>query len=371
MLDPQDRRLFLEALRPPPGTTLDYAIGTTFSLDLMALLIAPLEFTILNWKDDDGLPTSDPLALLQALQRTSERIVVFCQAGAISVPRKQQLLLSFLEKTVVEVRPRRLGGVFHPKVWILRFVAPDQPVLYRLMVATRNLTFDRGWDTLLVLEGTLTQRKNGFSANQPLTDLVSSLTEMTRNLPDQVVIHVQQFGQELRRVAFNWPATTDPGNFHFLDGGRKNLPYFAPCSRSLTISPFLSEGALKSLTAGGGRHALISRFESLEKVDPEILSAFENIWVMDDQAHGEPEPDQLDTPGAEVSAEPGPVSFANRGLHAKTYIRENGRDAALFTGSANATDAGMRRNVEFMVGLFGKRSIVGSMLYWVRVLRAD
>ena len=37
MLNPRDRRALLEALRPEAGYTFDRAIGTTFSLDLLAL----------------------------------------------------------------------------------------------------------------------------------------------------------------------------------------------------------------------------------------------------------------------------------------------------------------------------------------------
>ena len=37
MLDPDDRHLLVEALKPPPGMTLDIAVGTTFTLDLQAV----------------------------------------------------------------------------------------------------------------------------------------------------------------------------------------------------------------------------------------------------------------------------------------------------------------------------------------------
>ncbi len=37
---------------------------TTFTLDLVALLTAPLAFTMFDWQDADGRPQADPLALL-------------------------------------------------------------------------------------------------------------------------------------------------------------------------------------------------------------------------------------------------------------------------------------------------------------------
>ena len=48
VLEPDDRHTLLEALRPPPGFRLDFAVGTTYSLDLHALLAAPLAFALLE-----------------------------------------------------------------------------------------------------------------------------------------------------------------------------------------------------------------------------------------------------------------------------------------------------------------------------------
>jgi hypothetical protein len=48
VLAPKDRTLLLESLRPPPGFRLDAAVSTTYSLDLMALLVAPLAFTFFD-----------------------------------------------------------------------------------------------------------------------------------------------------------------------------------------------------------------------------------------------------------------------------------------------------------------------------------
>ena len=78
MLAPRERRLLLDALRPPPGHRLDRAVGTSFSLDLLALLTAPLAFTFFDWEDDEGAPTADPLALLEAVRRHADRITLFC-----------------------------------------------------------------------------------------------------------------------------------------------------------------------------------------------------------------------------------------------------------------------------------------------------
>ena len=42
MLAPDNRGLLLDALRPPPGHSLDRAVATTFTLDLETALMVPL-----------------------------------------------------------------------------------------------------------------------------------------------------------------------------------------------------------------------------------------------------------------------------------------------------------------------------------------
>ena len=81
MLEVRHRTLLLESLRPPVGYRLEAAIGTSYTLDLMALLCVPLAFTWFDWEDEEGRPSADPLALLEALRRHARRIHVFCQAG--------------------------------------------------------------------------------------------------------------------------------------------------------------------------------------------------------------------------------------------------------------------------------------------------
>ena len=54
MLEPRDRQLLFEALQPPNGFHFDQGIGTTYTLDLLALLTAPLAFTFFEQQSDEG-----------------------------------------------------------------------------------------------------------------------------------------------------------------------------------------------------------------------------------------------------------------------------------------------------------------------------
>jgi len=189
MLEPKDRQTLLQLLRPPLGCRFDCAIGTTFSLDLMALLTAPLAMAMFDWQDAEGELAGDPslsglnpLELLESLRRCADRVHIFCQAGQICVPPAHQRLLTYLEQSVVQVlapaaRQKR-RGVFHPKVWVLRYLDGSQTPRYRLLCLTRNLTFDRSWDAVAAFDGIVKDRERGLSVNRPLVQFLEALPGM-------------------------------------------------------------------------------------------------------------------------------------------------------------------------------------------------
>ena len=164
MLSPGDRRLLLEALRPPLGYKLARAIGATYSLDLLSLLLVPLAFSLFDTEDDEGEPTEDPLALLEALRLQADRMTVFAHAGKIQVPGRRHPLLAFLEDSVIEVLPPDPTKAFHPKIWILRFTGGD-PTFATESCTTRNITFDRR--TPLVLKGACGSKEGNRRQSPP------------------------------------------------------------------------------------------------------------------------------------------------------------------------------------------------------------
>src|SRR4051812_27640251 len=107
MLAPESRPPLLDALRPPPAYPLRRAGGTSFSLDLEALLLCPLAFAFFDAAGDAG--SLDPVALLAAVRQHAERIDLFCQAGQIVVPREHRRIAAYLEGSVhgVAVPPVR------------------------------------------------------------------------------------------------------------------------------------------------------------------------------------------------------------------------------------------------------------------------
>lgn len=355
----------MEALRPPAGYELDRAIGTTFSLDLLALLTAPLSFTIFGWEEEDGSPTADPLALFEGLRRYSDRISIFCQAGQIAVPASSPLLLGYLEDSVIEVAPPTPGRIFHPKVWALRLTTEDGPVMYRLLVLSRNLTFDRSWDTILALEGEVSERKRNYAVNHPLGDFFAALPNLAvRDVPQRAREAAHLVQEEIRRTAFELPAGFDDISFWPLGlSGKRQWPFVDRVDRLLCVSPFVGKGLLDRLP-GRSDGVLVSRHEELDTLNPKTVEAFGRTYVLRQEAELEDE-----VPEDETDEAPGDASKrltteddegeTLRGLHAKLYVADAGWNARIWTGSANATHAAFSGNIEFVVELTGKKSFCG------------
>ena len=363
MLGTRERTLLLDSLRPPAGYHLRRAVGTSFTLDLMALLTVPLAFNFFDAHDDEGAPVGDPVALLEALRRHAEKITLFCQAGAISVPAPDQKLLAFLEGSVIEVQPRREGGIFHPKVWVLAFESEVGPAIYRVLCLSRNLTFARAWDTCLRLEGRRTEVQNEFARNEPFAELLLALPESaTRPVATALGEDLRQMADEIRSVDFAPPQPfTDfrVHNFGLVDKGGWPFPI---SGRSLVVSPFLVGSIVRNLGRDHGLEVLISRPEAFEDVMRSagrealpracyVLSPGASLDARDTK-----EDDECEKPNEPPPAED---ELQLAGLHAKLFLFERGRQTSLFVGSANATGAAFHQNVEVLVELVGKTKDCG------------
>jgi hypothetical protein len=362
MLDPQqDRRQLFDALRPPHGYRLDRAVGTTYSLDLLALLAVPLAYTVWDGEAQQDQLLQDPLALLHGIRQVADRLVIFCQAGQISVPRANQRLFAYLEETVVEVTPRHKEGVFHPKVWLLRYVPyadERDPIRYRLLCLSRNLTFDQSWDTMLVLDGDYqAQRKVAYSRNHPLGDFIAALPGLAvGRVTPAVKETVAKLSDEVRKVDFetpDWDAT-----FEFIPmglTGRRSWPFRRTVRRQLIVSPFVDDHFLKEMAARSAHNILISRLESVMAASPAVLARFAPVYVLDPALVPETAVDEETLSEAESQ----PLSPPS-GLHAKLFKSEHSYSTVeLFTGSANATGAAFSKNVEFMVKFTGRGAEIG------------
>lgn len=355
MLEPGARQLLFEALRPPTGYEFDQGLGTTFTLDLLALLVAPIAFTAFE-RVEDGSPSADSLGWLESLRRHSNRLTMFCHGGYVAVPRAKYPQLAFLEESIVECVPQA-GGTFHPKVWVLRYVG-DGPVKYRVLNLSRNLSFSRAWDTMLSLDGELSSKRQAANANAGLLEFVRALPGVAaRSASAGVMQRVSMLGDELAQTAFTLPEGFETLRFWPLGlGGRRVDPFKNKGGRLLIVSPFITAGAVESLAADTTECLLVSTPSQLASLAhrPAGVTDFK---VLSDRAIAEAEADEGDT------AAPRPATVAEAiqqaHLHAKLYVSDNGRDAHVWTGSANATQAGLGLNVEMLVELTGPKRLFG------------
>jgi hypothetical protein len=344
VLAPDDRAVLREQLRPDLGAELEIAVATTFTLDLTAALVAPLAFAA-----HDVSRRADPVAVLEAVRGATEKIDVFCQVGHIRVPATASDLMAFLEPMVHEVDPPITGYLFHPKIWVARYRAPNGDPSFRLLCGTRNLTDDVSWDAVVRLDGRPGTRP--YAVNRPLVDLVAALPSLAvRPLASERRAGIEDLAEELRRVDWEFPAGVTELGFHVL--GLRRMRGEGPLAaslagrRHLVISPFLDEVGVARATAGSTDITVVSRAEEFESLSPITLSGLECRVVSPMAGIQQPDEEDVGTPNRTSE-----TSLLG-GLHAKVYVVDAGRQARMVIGSANATSAGLdNRNVEFAVEL--------------------
>jgi alkylhydroperoxidase/carboxymuconolactone decarboxylase family protein YurZ len=320
VLPPDGRAVLVELLRPPPGAELARGIATTFTLDLVSALAAPLSFAGHRLGS-----AKDPEAIMQAVTMAADRLDIFCQAGQLNVPGKPSDLMAFLEKMVHPVKSPHVGGLFHPKIWLLEF-SDGTETSFRFLCASRNLTSDRNWDVVVRLDGTRGSRP--LAANRPLRDLVSSLPAWAiQPLPAERTARIQELADSVRYTYWERPDDVGDIAFHALGATRRRSSLDFTGTSHLVISPFATSDGLRRVAPSG----------SVTKT-----------YVLDDAAALE-QPDDTAAARQDLLA----------GLHAKAYVVERGYDAHVFVGSANATRAAFDGNIEFLVELVGKKSKLG------------
>ena len=377
MLSPDSRAVAFELFRPPSGYRLDFAVLTTYTLDLEALLVLPLSVLA---HPDGGLEEllADPLRLHQALRDAGDRVHAFVDLTGIGIPHNARPLYSMLESSVHAVRaPNR--GVFHPKVWAARFTAVDQAAedLLRVAILSRNLTFDRSWDVVLASEAPPRSGRR-VAASRPLGDFLLALPQLatdTNRIPRDVAERVEALADQVARTAFPAPDGFDaPIEFHALGLSRRRRSWSPPSNgyRTLGVAPFVNQTGLAAVARlSGNDRILVSRQEELDKLPEDVLAQWNDVFVLSDTAQGEAE-DGLteqdeDTSAAagatrrdhDAPAAAGPAAHPT-GLHAKMIAVEHGWDVTWYVGSANLTSAAFGgSNVEMMASVTGKRGRKG------------
>jgi len=368
MLTPDKCRIdYGEQLIAPQGFELSQAIATTYSLDLNTLLTVPIAMCF--GQTLEGPIEQQRIALLDALGQLKDKLTVFYQQGNIKVPDKYNSLYALLEPSLVPVVPdagelNSAFSSFHPKVWLLRFTAKDDVkwVKYRLIVLSRNLTFDRSWDLATVLDGDV--QKPRRTHNKGLISFFNELVSVSKKQGHPLAIDKE----ELMRVRWHMPAGVKGVEFlsTLLSTNnirKKPLSFTSDNNkRLLVMSPFIRGG--KSVVALDwlASHVpekecyLFSRAEELNIAGTEALKAWHCFALNEHVIDGE-EMEEM---------EQSLFSENDLNLHAKLFVMDELNDKASWhLGSANATEAAMGsakanpRNSEFMLRMTGDKKKLG------------
>ena len=169
-----DRLDYSRMLMPPDGYETDFAVGTTYSLDLDALIGASIALGLSESIDSELMES--PIYLLEALRKTADKVIIFCEAGQIKAPQNAHALHILLENMVCEVTLKNKKS-FHPKFWLIRYKNRSGEEIYRCLVLSRNLTFDRCWMWRHALREKRNKQKlaDGYESSRPLRDFLNAL----------------------------------------------------------------------------------------------------------------------------------------------------------------------------------------------------
>ena len=340
MIEPALDRLDYGAMLAPPadGYELNNAVACTYSLDLTALMAAMLP---LGFGGDalDGCH-DNPVFMLHALKKILPKLFVFCDASEIKYPEvKDSKLLNMLDQVVFPVNRKT---AFHPKFWLLKYVK-GKDIRYRLVILSKNISFDRCWDVAMCFEG-IPQESPGNGA--PLADMLIFLKRKQWGKADQLT-RLSELAEEIRFVSFG-NEEIKPDSFSLIPFGigenRNEWPFQRKYDRMLVMSPLLTESVVSDLfQKSQGTKILFTRKEALAGFSKETLEGIDCYCIRDEIFNGEHSGMLAQTM----------TNGQNQDIHAKIHLLQgNGTKQDLFIGSSNLTVNGLSgKNVELLVGV--------------------
>ncbi len=358
-----DRVDYGELLSIYPDYELDQAVGLTYSLDMEALLGIPICLEMHN--DMNNSSKTNPLYVLEAIRRIKKKLSIFCNVGCIKVPQKESKLYALLEDTIHEVRMPNKSN-FHPKLWVLKYhnINNKNEKKIKIIVLSRNLTFDQSLDVAVNMEGKVGTNNN--SKNQPLVDLITFVSQFDKSNKNYKelcndIINVDKFDTKNEFEDYNFYPFGIYGKkdkqFKWIPSKNKIDPMdlFKNCHSLFVVSPFLTENIITDmltydntkLESGPLKRCLITREKSITK---NIFDGFnfrngKGVWTVNPALCSN---DDFEDDGL--------FGQENRDIHAKIYYVEKYNEPnKLYIGSLNASKNAFYHNVEFLVELSYKK----------------
>jgi hypothetical protein len=346
MLNPRERIDYGQELQAPPGFRLERALAATFSLDLDALTASTLALHLRQVLDDEAV--EDRAVFLECVEALRSRLLVIHHPSAVKCSPRYNRVLGMLEPMLAPAKLARgregAFSSFHPKFWLLSFREDEaaEPSRMRLVVLTRNISFDRSWDLAVSFDGIVgdTERRT----NDELADFVRTI------VPGEHREFASGLCDLLPRVEWSCPDGFSGLRFFpglpkaVVPGGKVPFQLDDGADELLVMAPFVDAEQLAGLAANSrGRKTLVSRARTLDALGEEAIAGWRPMVLSDAIVSGE---ERLEQSGAK-----------DQELHAKIIVARVGRRNVWHLGSANLTNAalgrggGSPRNTELMVRL--------------------
>ena len=297
------------------------------------------------------------VCLFTAAERMKGRMMVFCEQGRIKAGDKSNPFCMLFEDMITQIvvnKNRELSS-FHPKVWVVEYANPQtKEQKWRLLVLSRNLTFDTSWDVAVRLDGEPTDVVQKGTA--PIVDFLRYLGRQASNDNADAHSSIVKMANRLKKVRFD-TTSSDFDEFEFIPIGPgltkiKDHPLFTTnYDNAIIVSPFVSETgpleifAINRTTYGDryGEFALVARDYQLAKLSEKTRVNYS--LYMPDPCLNSVDLDDL---------EEGSSSAQYADLHAKMYFTDVNSNRNLYVGSLNASYNGMHNNVECLIRLHAK-----------------
>lgn len=344
ILDPDQRTNFLDLLRPPTGYRLDGAVGTAYSMDLVALTAVLLAFV--DAEADSDSEQLNQVEVLRAITRLAGCVRVFVDRSHLTPGEAgtHGKLSSLFDRIVREVTFKE--GCFHPKVWVARYQpkasaeAQGQKPLVRIVCASRNLTTSPSWEIFAAFEG----QEDGGRPGKGLTRDIAAFLEQLHRSAGRGEDLLRRLQAALLRAQIDPPRHMEAGcrfNWQWHGGPALWNSFPERGTRALIVSPFVRANFLSRIVSGFPRITLVSTQNELDALGDEFyrkLAVGNDLFVV-----------------RSAEAEDGSAAMQ---LHAKLFICETLTARTVLLGSANASDSAWKsRNCEAVVAFSPGMSI--------------
>lgn len=326
-----------------PGYRVDFAVGSTYSLNLDSFISLPFSLGFLE--EPDEVMKKSVAYIFAALRLCSSRLAVFCNFSDIKVPpQSRKVYYALMEGSVF---PVNAGGKrnqivnFHPKVWVVKQTGiHGEGSIVRVIVMSRNLTGDGDMDCACVLTGKIGKKPASSEARKKNKPLIDFLMYLGRKASPSKKRQIGILAEDLLKVERFDIDGNLYDDYDFLPMGipdYSGVPVLKSIMRArqlVVVSPFLDDETMKRFKGSGDKLLVTQDFS----ITHETVESFgkENILTVNPQLLD----NDLDE---EVN------------LHAKMYFTSGywpgveGHKHYLYLGSTNATQGGFDRNVEFLV----------------------